>query len=655
MSAPRILDKPTLYLTITTHGGTVLRISERSHSYNGYEWIGLIVSASGSSPSIDPNTFESYAGSYSVTLNNSRPCFAEDRFSDLAASVSFANEEALLQWKYEGGSLQTIYYGVVSSLSDIRYETCTIQLTDFSARLEKKAPWPIALENDYPGIDPDDVGKVINTIWGTVKRAPCLAIDAGGKTTLAEELPESQITGTFEISDGSKFPSGGSFTVQIENEQILVTRSGNVLTIMTRGYNGTDDYTTTHDKGQAIAEIQTEYVYLLADHPVTTISNVYVDGIRQIENITTYNGSSSQHSSYPGKAIIVFDVLPSFAKQINLAIDDQIRFTDKDDASRVSDLYQQGNPQLMFYMTQHNHKPGADDIPEGKILASLHTCSATCTDDNQNCMINNNLNPHWTFTGQAATEAGIGSGDLLSSTFVSTTGISQVVSAPDGTPSWVRLIIDYTVVVPWTISCDVMLHCNNAPTGWHFGSINCSTEGTFSVTRPYTDLGWRGAGTYQWHEILNSYVSFLGIGPSDGYILVRKVEMQVLYAPSDSSSSPALGTLPDGSLYRVGTVSVTGNSSADVVIGKKVSADCTGYNVSRPDQVRASMLTNKYGVSYDSTSFNEVGSLFSALGYTLGVCISESLSFKDIQDLFIRQCRTALYWIGDKEYMKLLK
>ncbi|MCP4228722.1 MAG: hypothetical protein GY771_01055, partial [bacterium] len=123
----------------------------------------------------------------------------------------------------------------------------------------------------------------------------------------------------------------GAFITQVDSEQIsIASRSGNILTLAAsgaRGYNSTD--ATDHDQGSGIAEIQTEYVYKVADHPVKALNAVYVDNVRQTSGFTAYTGQSGdEKTGYEGKAVIVFDTLPVFLKQVNVAIDDTIGVSD---------------------------------------------------------------------------------------------------------------------------------------------------------------------------------------------------------------------------------------------------------------------------------------------------------------------------------------
>ena len=111
MTYPRLLKKPALYVRIDlVGGGATLRFSERTHYRFGYEWIGIIFNASGRNPGFDPVSMEVSNGSYTLTLNNSKPVFGLDRFSNLMVSNNLVTSEVWVYWAHEDSdALKTIY------------------------------------------------------------------------------------------------------------------------------------------------------------------------------------------------------------------------------------------------------------------------------------------------------------------------------------------------------------------------------------------------------------------------------------------------------------------------------------------------------------------------------------------------------------------
>jgi hypothetical protein len=173
---------------------------------------------------------------------------------------------------------------------------------------------PLLLD-DYPGADPDEIGKTLPILYGEHKDHLCLAIDAGSIDNLRKEL---SISGTSVlVSDASSFPSSG--TIQIDDEQItydLRYNAPGTFYNVTRGANGTT--IAAHDKGSIVAEVQTEYDYLVADHPVKSITNVKVDDVLQ-------TGSDySVKINDNGVAKIRFNTRPVIVKSVTIEVEDTI-------------------------------------------------------------------------------------------------------------------------------------------------------------------------------------------------------------------------------------------------------------------------------------------------------------------------------------------
>jgi hypothetical protein len=183
----------------------------------------------------------------------------------------------------------------------------------------------IVSADDFSGADPDDIGKMLPVCYGSVRRSPCRAVDAGGKTTIVGDWTDTSPGDgdTVDITDGTYLPTT-AFILQVDSEQIsIASRSGNTLTLASsgaRGYNSTT--AVAHDAGAPCAEIQTAYVYVAAGHPVKAIDTVYVDGVRQTTGYTVYTGQTGDAlTGYEGLAVVKFTTLPTFLKQVNIDTD----------------------------------------------------------------------------------------------------------------------------------------------------------------------------------------------------------------------------------------------------------------------------------------------------------------------------------------------
>ena len=107
-------------------------------------------------------------------------------------------------------------------------------IEDESLRLENYVGTKVTLDA-YPNADPDDVGKLIPIVYGSVDKLRSLAVVAGGRTGLDASIDATQTTVT--VSDATELAAGD--VIQVDEELMLVGAvSGDDLTV-TRGHGTT--------------------------------------------------------------------------------------------------------------------------------------------------------------------------------------------------------------------------------------------------------------------------------------------------------------------------------------------------------------------------------------------------------------------------------
>lgn len=169
----------------------------------------------------------------------------------------------------------TVFKGEIADPIDIADGRIRFDVVSHANRHDRRIGSPLS-ETDYPGADPDVLGKTMPEYYGSHADVPCLPIDAGALDTLAVDIDDAAVT--LSLSDAGRFPASG--IVQIGNEQIDYTgKTDNDLTGCTRGANSTT--AAAHKKGQQCGEVKTQYDYLVANHPVKALSNVKVNGVLQ--------------------------------------------------------------------------------------------------------------------------------------------------------------------------------------------------------------------------------------------------------------------------------------------------------------------------------------------------------------------------------------
>ena len=563
---------------------------------------GCILDLSPVEGSIDPFTLAYQPAAVTLTIANNRPFLGYSRFSDLCSDYSFEFATVTVWWvtaNSSPGDEVLLFKGKAEELSQITEEVCRLRVTEYSLSLEDRLIFSRVNDTEYPGADPDDMGKVIPIIYGSAKKVRALAVDAGSISNLTADI-NGAVT-TITLSDSSAFPASG--TVQIDAEQITYTgNSSNQLTGCTRGANGTD--AVGHNKGAAVAEVQTNYVYLLAEHPVKAINAVYVDDVRQTSGYTAYTGRPGDQAgtingvNYDDRAVIVFSVRPVVEKQVNVTLthDDTVN-----DGIGVSDT--------ISFTSAASTK---------RVNPSGHTTGGTVTD------------PEKAYDGNESQYAGVGA------------------------YAWLRLQFPSTSYGTIT-------------TQWVWAKLGTGTLTISGGWSPSSVSGLDAGGEWvRFQKAGGAWSDYFQVTAPAGGTIVVEVYKDVDYTPTLTKSGTVTKT---GSATGAGTASLTGNTTAETVIGLVVAADVEGYVdttgdyggagslIERPDRIRKHMLIELYGLSsseVDATSFTEAGTEFSSSSYKLAVVLEREWGFAELARALAFQVRCDIFWSGGAEHMPWL-
>jgi hypothetical protein len=607
---------------------------------------------------LDPVTYETDPGEASLVVDNSRPVGGAARFTALFAGTAPQYSAVSIYEIYSddatGADKIDLFAGKIEDLPEMTADRATIICSGFELDVVNRFSHTIVDSTNYPGADPDALGKMIPQVYGTAKRVPCIAADAGGKTTIAQDMTDTSPGngGTLEVSDAATLPATGGFTIQIDSEQIQIySRSGNVLTLAAsgaRGYNSTT--AVPHDQGAPLAEIQTQYVYLLADHPVDSINAVYVDNIRQTTGFTAYTGQTGDEcSGYLGQAVIVFDAVPAYQRQVNLALDDQI---DVDDTIDIG-AEQTWSPQE----PGHAHDVSAyysADVTWHPTSASVQN-GATAPSGLGNTYDNN-----------------VGTSNLLTHSNMSGATASAAWSFPaasitDHIPYQFRVGVNLRQYSGYSVSFQIWSSLG----GSYFGTVPSSS------TTYYT--GWTSASGLTWAQVYGAgfYLSLYGSNAAYGSLINEfwiEVKGQVAGSGITTQSSQAGVSLNasgntelTGAVTKTGTVYLTGNSTAETVIGERVAADLDGYIdidgsitgtigllIERPDHIARHILVDRCGLSsseIDAAAYLDAGSFFDEKGFVLGFPILQRPNVRNLLNRIAHQGRALEFWDAGKHHI----
>ena len=471
-----------------------------------------------------------------------------------------------------------------------------LRLNDQLERLNKPIGTKIT-KTAYPNADPDDVGKISNIGYGTLKNVPARAVIAGALNYLDADITAAVTSLT--LVDASAFPASG--TIGIDSEKITYTgKSTNTLTGLTRGASSTT--ATTHKRGAVVWEERTDFTYEAFGHPVKQFDKIYAEINKSIYDITSqvtsYTGQTgSQHPTYPNKAMLV---ISSKVKR-NLLVD------------------------LAVSTGSHGHTGSAQTqvFAPDMMLAWFFEISPYLSEN----LVDGNQQSAYEFKNTA--------------TYPVRCGIAKPFN-PGGTPTRYRIV---------SVSGNSAINNSGNVTFYP------STGGTSSVAvggsaKTKRVAGWTNLSGVPWSAFTDSTADFRFSDVSDiSYCLVHEVWLEIEYTPA-APSSPATGVAMSGN-------SVADTAVADRILvdvqGYKDDASGTFTGtanaiIERPDHVLKHFLYTFASWAVANFSTN-AGTQFSTKNYKFSALINEYETLSHWLMSFALQSRCRFRFAGGKAYL----
>lgn len=422
---------------------------------------------------------------------------------------------------------EQVFAGVISDPILITLEKATFSVSGIEAQ-KNAMVGELLTADEYAGADPDAIGKMKPIVYGSVSGHVCQPVDVGGISTAVDYVVSMDTS--IELTNAAFFPSSG--TVRMDREEITYTgKTGNTLTGCTRGANSTP--ATGHDIGTQVIEIQAEYEYLVADHPVQSIGDVYIDGVRIVSGFTKV-------LSEGGAAFLRFDARPYFEHEASLTIADS----------------------LTVENGSHTH----DSSASGGIGLTVTGCSGSLC----NNIIDGNDETQITLTGS-------GSNTASNPVNVFTTYNSST-SGKDPHKLSIRIrALFYTESSGGTST-------GNGYISWGFQVLAYANEFTaqndFTVTKDIS--------INDWADVASMAISIKN-GVGYGSIYTRLYEVTPL---SVSYTEDGTISASSSNAYRAGAIDLDGNSVAETALGEVISCDLVGHNIETPHAVIEHILLN---------------------------------------------------------------
>lgn len=356
-----------------------------------------------------------------------------------------------------------------------------------------------------------------------------------------------------------------------------------------------------HDKGARAFEVLTEYVYEIAKHPLKAVNAVYVDNVRQSSGFTAYTGQSGDEHPSHPGRAVVAFSAKPYVRK-------QVNLDVSIDA-------------------EHGHSTSTG--------SHSHTTSASVSvrrDVSGVAGESNVTNASYSFDGSDDSYALIGSSGYLKLSLESgdlgtltKTKVHIILKTSGGNIDISACGVNVTDVSYPTKQEIVITNTSPTETLWNSGSVTI-----------YTDSGVSCEVYEVWAEYF--YTPVIDANPADGV------------------STSRIGST---------SASLSGNSSAEVVVGMEVTVDVEGYQddasgtytgtpnalIERPDHVFKHLLVGLLGFASSEigNSFATSGSSYATEQHKFAFILHDVATdaTRLLQEL-ARQCRSLFFEWGGK-------
>jgi hypothetical protein len=579
-------------------------------------------------------------------INTESPRFS-DSFTDADPPENVT--VTLYQW-FNGlqySEKELIFKGQIYGQPKYDEYTCTLTIRGIFDKYNRTIGSDLIITADaYPDADPDDIGKMMNIVYGNVPQVPCRAIESGSADSLVAAITAVQTT--IELSDATYFANSG--IIGIDAEQISYTgKSTNTLTGCTRGYNSTT--ATNHDAGAPVWEELSRFVYMIAGHPVKAIGDIYVDGVRITAVCTKYTGQAGNIlTGYTGRAVFTVPSRLTRQQAIDLLLSDTIGVNDAiaivdtigvTDGISVSDTIWVVDA-IGVDTGSHGHPASANEIvvwefraatPHGTYVnyapnitdGSLST-GAVWTNGGESNYITVSKAFYESFKGEPqAYRACIMTGDLGGGTArIGNTLVSCGTNWTVKRGNWIDTSASWATINTWTFNVYLP---NNSPSG--------------SIIEVWLEIG---------------YMPTVDAHAADGVAKTGSASKSGMATKSGTVTKSGSAS-KSGAVTRTGAVTLSGNSVADVRIGEVVTANVQGYQddalgaytgtaaalIERPDHVFKHLWAVQMVAplaDIDTTTFTAAGVFYAAKAYKFAMLINAPVAASDLLMRLALQCRS---------------
>ncbi|MDD2310782.1 MAG: hypothetical protein PHH91_14500, partial [Desulfuromonadaceae bacterium] len=500
-----------------------------------------------------------------------------------------------------------------------------IEMQDESARHENSFPGTIITKEVYPEAGPDDVGKVLPMPFGTVSQLTALSLDSGRMTSIPIAISATAIT--WRVSSTEGLLPGKRMKIDDEIVEII-SISGDNLTV-TRGVLAT--IAQTHQRGAMVCEVKDNFIYAVASYPVTSMPKAYGrvgQAIMDISEICTV-WPAGDHPDYPGLAVVSVPGYISLTQAIEMLVNDGIDLVDVLAITNTLDI----TDTITINDLIGINETIAVSPPSIINAAHTHTGGTSVTQAATNCPV-----------GPVSYTA---SGQYISVTFPALAGTRSAVTYS---------VTIHRINIPALNAAGITIKVGDVTYISNLAELQNTANGS-SITFTFSVNSAQFSSNQI--DINIDQSSYSNDGISDWTI--SSASRSISYDATGGSTTPAntvsgavktgtvakvnsvtkLGTTTLGgditrsstNVLKTGTVSISGNSVANTLIGDAILVDVVSPITTPPD-----VITKVLG-----TPCNLIGTF--PAGYSFNGAITSSKRAPEWCHELARQCRSYFKWV----------
>src|SRR5262245_29572117 len=263
----------------------------------GHEYLPLVADWGSLESAINVLDVNGSPGTATIRLINTAPIEGEARISDLIRTPN--NTTNAWQWAFAQVTVRQTFEGITNATdlvqlgiffledpTEIGESILDVRMSDQSLAIEHALRITRVNRAEFTTCARADIGRSIPRLFGVLRDVEAVPFYDSMVDRLDGGISPSATSLT--LFDASDF-GGAGMVLQIDQEHVLVgSRSGNVCSSLTRGYNSTT--AVAHAHGAPVYWVRDVYRFAIGEHAgnykIRSVNNVTIDGVPAVSPVT---------------------------------------------------------------------------------------------------------------------------------------------------------------------------------------------------------------------------------------------------------------------------------------------------------------------------------------------------------------------------------